>query len=79
VTPHGGRGRTGPDIPATARERRRRALVGWCPVPCESRGADVACGLRARAWAGRGKEGSGWARENNADFDLKRISKLNTI
>jgi hypothetical protein len=28
ATPHGGRGRTGPDIPAAARERWRRALVG---------------------------------------------------
>jgi hypothetical protein len=31
------------------------------------------------AWAGRGSKELGRAQKNNADLDLKRISKLNTI
>jgi hypothetical protein len=42
--------------PAAAWERRRGALVGRCPAPCRSRGVGSARGLRASAWAGRGKE-----------------------
>jgi hypothetical protein len=69
----------GPGIPEAARERRRRASVGRCLMPCGSRGADGARGLRASTWAGRGRKELGRALENNADLDLKRISKLNTI
>jgi hypothetical protein len=51
VTPRGGRGSTGPGIPAAARERRRRTSVGRCLALCGSRGAGGACGLHASAWA----------------------------
>jgi hypothetical protein len=55
---HGGK-ENGAQRPAAARERWRRALVGRCPVLCESRGAGSARGLCLRVWAGQGKEGAG--------------------
>jgi hypothetical protein len=65
----GGRERTGPIIPATARERWRRAPVGRCLIPCGSKGVGSARGLRVSTWAGRGRKELGRARENSADLD----------
>jgi hypothetical protein len=79
ATPHGGRGRTGPGIPTAAQERRRQAPVGQCLTPCGSRGAGGARGLRVSTWAGLRRKELGQARENSANLDLKRISKLNMI
>jgi hypothetical protein len=80
AAPRGRRRRTGPDILAVERERRRWALVKRCLALCGSRGAGGAHGLHVRAWAGKGKEGAGpGPRATVPIFDLKGISKLNTI
>jgi hypothetical protein len=79
ATPRGGMGRMGPGISTAMRERRRRAPVGRCLTPCGSRGAGGVRGLCASTWASPGRKELGRARENSADLDLKRISKLNTI
>jgi hypothetical protein len=57
VTPRGGRGSMGPDIPAAAWERRRRTPVGRCLAPCGSREAGGACGLHVSAWVARERVG----------------------
>jgi hypothetical protein len=68
AAPSRGRRRMGSGVPAAARGRRRRALVGWCPTSCGSRGAGGARGLRVRAWAGRGRKKLGQAREQQWPF-----------
>jgi hypothetical protein len=44
VVPREGRWRTGPGVLAAAWERRREALVGRCPAPCESMGEGARVG-----------------------------------
>jgi hypothetical protein len=79
VTPRGGRRRTGPaswQLRGSGGDGRwsggvqRRAGAG-------ERATCVGC-ARSRGTAGE-RKALGRARENSADFDLKRISKLNTI
>jgi hypothetical protein len=50
--------------------------AGRCHGMWEQGGA---CGPCVRPWAGRGKKELGQAQENNADFDLNQIFKLNQI
>jgi hypothetical protein len=59
VTPHGGRRRTGPQLPAAAREHRRRALIGRREHRAGAGERGGACGPRVQAWADQGREGVG--------------------
>jgi hypothetical protein len=79
ATPRGGRGEQGP----TSRQLHGSGGDGrWSGgvrrrVGAGERAARMGC-TRLRGPTGGRKE-LGRARENSADFDLKRISKLNTI
>jgi hypothetical protein len=79
VAPHRGGGRRGGRGLAAGkvRDRRRRWPVGR--LPREQR-SGATCGGHAcgRGPTGEGRE-LGWPESNNVDFDLNRISKLNTI
>jgi hypothetical protein len=66
AVPHGGRRRTGPGVPAAARERWRGVLVGRCPAPCGSRGAG-------------GRTELGRARENSAVLKLTKNFQTDKI
>jgi hypothetical protein len=55
----------------------RRSSGVWHRAGAGERAACLGC-VRAHGPAGERKE-LGQARENSADFDLKQISKLNTI